>query len=136
LRDQTSRTRKELEKSREIIEKMVLSAIPIEDIDAELEQYPPEIAFGMLRDLQASPIISVQEAWREHYPELLKKYRERLFEPILQQKNLTESMVKVAKRPTYGAYYASGATHDDKRSQLVLGEEKEKMIQLKRLSNE
>ena len=90
----------------------------------------------MLRDLQASPIISVQEAWREHYPELLKKYRKRLMEPIEQQKELTESMAKVAERPTYGAYYAAGSTHDDKRSQLVLGVEKEKMIPLKRISNE
>jgi hypothetical protein len=134
LRDQTSRTFKELEKSKEIIKKMVLSSIPIEDVDAELEQYPPEIAFSMLRDLQASPIISVQEAWREHYPELLKKYRKRLMEPIEQQKELTVSMMKVAERPTYN--YESGATHDDKRSQLLLGEEKEKIVQLKRLSNE
>jgi hypothetical protein len=134
LRDQTSRTFKELEKSKEIIKKMVLSSIPIEDVDAELEQYPPEIAFSMLRDLQASPIISVQEAWREHYPELLKKYRKRLMEPIEQQKELTESMMKVAERPTYN--YESGATHDDKRNQLLLGEEKEKIVQLKRLSNE
>jgi len=81
---------------------MVLSSIPIEDVDAELEQYPPEIAFAMLRDLQASPIISVQEAWREHYPELLKKYRKRLMEPIEQQKELTESMMKVAERKTIG----------------------------------
>ena len=134
LRDQTSRTFKELEKSKEIIKKMVLSSIPIEDVDAELEQYPPEIAFAMLRDLQASPIISVQEAWREHYPELLKKYRKRLMEPIEQQKELTESMMKVAERPTYN--YESGATHDDKRSQLLLGEEKEKIVRLKRLGNE
>jgi hypothetical protein len=134
LKDQTSRTRKELDKSKEIIEKMVLSSIPIEDVDAELEQYPPEIAFSMLRDLQASPIISVQEAWREHYPELLKKYRKRLMEPIEQQKELTESMMKVAERPTYN--YESGATHDDKRNQLLLGEEKEKIVRLKRLSNE
>jgi hypothetical protein len=136
LRDQTSRTFKELEKSKEIIKKMVLSSIPIENIDAELEQYPAEFAFFMLRELQASPVISVQEAWREHYPELLKKYRKRLMEPIEQQKELTESMAKVAERPTYGAYYASGSTHDDKRSLLLLGEEKEKLVPLKRISNE
>jgi hypothetical protein len=55
-------------------------------------------------------------------------------EPIEQQKELTESMMKVAERPTYN--YESGATHDDKRNQLLLGEEKEKIVQLKRLSNE
>ena len=134
LRDQKSRTCKELEKSKGIIEKMVLSSIPIEDIDAELELYPPEVAFGMLRDLQANPIISMQNAWREHYPALLKKYRERLFGPIEQQKNVAEAMIKVAERPTYN--YESGATHFDKRSQLLLGEEREKFVQLKRLSNE
>lgn len=134
LRYQTSRTCKELEKSKGIIEKMVLSSIPIEDIDGELEQYPPEVAFGMLRDLQANPIISMQNAWREHYPTLLEKYRERLFDPIEQQKNVAEAMMKVAERPTYN--YESGATHFDKRSQLLLGEEREKLVRLKRLSNE
>ena len=134
LKDQSNRTRKELEKSREIIEKMVLSSIPIEDVDAELEQYPPGTAWDMLINLNANPIISMQKAWREHYPELLKKYRKRLMEPIEQQKELTESMMKVAERPTYN--YESGATHDDKRSQLLLGEEKEKIVRLKRLSNE
>ena len=134
LKDQSNRTRKELEKSREIIEKMVLSSIPIEDVDAELEQYPPGAAWDMLINLNANPIISMQKAWREHYPELLKKYRKRLMEPIEQQKELTESMMKVAERPTYN--YEAGATHDDKRSQLLLGEEKEKIVRLKRLSNE
>ncbi len=134
LKDQSNRTRKELEKSREIIEKMVLSSIPIEDVDAELEQYPPGTAWDMFINLNANPIISMQKAWREHYPELLKKYRKRLMEPIEQQKELTESMMKVAERPTYN--YESGATHDDKRSQLLLGEEKEKIVRLKRLSNE
>ena len=148
LKDQTNRTRKELEKSKEIIEKMVLSSIPIEDVDAELEQYPPGTAWDMLKDLNANPIISMQKAWREnpiismqkawreHYPELLRKYRARLFGPIEQQQELAEAITKVAERPTYGAYYASGSTHDDKSSKLVLGEEKEKMVPLKRISNE
>jgi hypothetical protein len=78
----------------------------------------------------------MQKAWREHYPELLRKYRARLFGPIEQQQELAEAITKVAERPTYGAYYASGSTHDDKSSKLVLGEEKEKMVPLKRISNE
>jgi hypothetical protein len=135
LKDQTSRTRKELEKSKEIIERMVLSSIPIEDIDAELEQYPTGTAWDMLKDLNANPIICMQKAWREHYPELFKKYRERLFGPIEQQKELTEAMMMVAERPTISEYYASGSTHDDKRSQLLLGEEIEKVARLKMLSN-
>ena len=136
MREQNRRTCKELEKSKETLEQMVLSSIPIEDIDAELEQYPPGTAWDMLIKLNANPIISMQKAWREHYPELLKKYRKRLMEPIEQQQELAEAITKVAERPTYGAYYASGSTHDDKSSKLVLGEEKEKMVPLKRISNE
>ena len=134
LKDQSNRTRKELEKSREIIEKMVLSSIPIEDVDAELERYPPGTAWDMLINLNANPIISMQKAWREHYPELLKKYRERLFGPIEQQKDLAEAIKMVAERPTYN--YEAGATHDDKRSQLLLGEDRKKLVQRKRLTNE
>jgi len=134
LKNQSDRTRKELEKSKEIIEKMVLSSIPIEDIDAELEHYPAGSAWDMLIKLNANPIINMQKAWREHYPALIEKYRERLFGPIEQQKNLTEAMMKVAERPTYN--YESGATHDDKRSQLMLGENRKDLVQLKRLSNE
>jgi hypothetical protein len=136
LKDLSSRTRRELDKSREIIEKMVLSSIPIEDIDAELEQYPAGVAWEMLKELNANPIIIMQKAWHEHYPELLKKYRERLFAPIEQQKELTNAITKLSERPTYGAYYATGSTHDDKRSQLMLGEEIENVARLKRLSNE
>jgi hypothetical protein len=39
---------------------------------------------------------------------------------------LINSMEKVAERPTYN--YESGATHYDKRSQLLLGEESEKIV--------
>jgi hypothetical protein len=134
LKNQSDRTRKELEKSKEIIEKMVLSSIPIEDVDAELEHYPASMAWELLKDLNANPIINMQKAWREHYPTLIEKYRDRLFGPIEQQKNLTEAMMKVAERPTYN--YESGATHDDKRSQLMLGENRKDLVQLKRLSNE
>lgn len=121
---------------KEIIEKMVLSSIPIEDVDSELEQYPSGRAWDMLKELNANPVISMQKAWREHYPELLKKYRERLFEPIDQQRNLTDAMLKVAERPTTSYNYASGATHDDRRSQLLLGEEMGGVVQIKRLANE
>ncbi len=136
LKSQTSRACKELEKSRDIIEKMVLSSIPIEDIDAELGKYPASVSWDMLIKLNANPIISVQDAWREHFPALLDKYRNRLFEPIQKQEELNDAMMKVAERPTYGAYYAAGATHDDKSNKLVLGEDKDKIVSLKRISNE
>lgn len=136
MKEQTQRTRKELDKTRELFEQMVLSSIPIENVDAELELYPPEVAWGLLRDLQASPIISVQEAWQEHYPELLKKYRERLWEPVKQQQELKESVMMVAERPTHVDYYANGSTHDDKRNQLLMGKDKEEYVKKKLLSNE
>lgn len=136
MQEQSQRTRKELERTRELFEKMVLSSIPIENIDAELEQYPPEVAWGLLRELQANSVISVQEAWREYYPELLRKYRARLWESVEQQKGLAESMMQVAERPTFGTYYAAGATHDDRRKQMMLGGEKQNLANLKQLSNE
>lgn len=100
MREQNKRTCMELEKSKEIIERMVLSSIPIEDVDAELEKYPAGTALDLLKELNANLIISMQKAWREHYPELLQKYRERLFESIEQQKNMTEAMMRVANKPT------------------------------------
>jgi len=138
MKKQTKQLHKQLDKAEEILQQMVESAIPIEDVDAELEKYPPGMAWDMLCKLQASPVISVQPAWRENYPTLLEKYRKRLYEPIDQQRDLTDAIMKVAERPTYGEYhnYQNGSTHDDKRSQLMFGEEKEKLVPLKRLTNE
>ena len=136
MQAQTKQLHKQLDKAEEILQQMVESAIPIEDIDAELEKYPPGMAWDMLSSLNANPAICMQPAWREHYPELLQKYRERLFEPIEQQKDLTDAMKIVAERPTNSYIYGSGSTHYDKRSQLLLGEEKEKFVPLKRLSHE
>lgn len=124
----------QLDKAEETLQQMVLSAIPISDIDVELDQYPPGMAWDMLQRLEANPAIHIQQAWRDHYPELLRKYRAKLFDPIDQQKVLTDAMMKVAERPTYN--YEAGSTHDDKRSQLVFGEEKDKVVRLKRLGNE
>ena len=46
----------------------------------------------------------------------------------------TEALLKVAERPANSYNYAAGAVHDDKRSQLVFGEEK--LVPLKQLSHE
>ena len=48
----------------------------------------------------------------------------------------TEALLKVAERPANSYNYAAGAVHDDKRQQMVFGEEKEKLVPLKRLTNE
>ena len=48
----------------------------------------------------------------------------------------TEALLKVAERPANSYNYATGAVHDDKRQQMVFGEEKEKLVPLKRLTNE
>lgn len=138
MQAQTKLLHKQLDKTEETLQQMVLSSIPIERVDEELMKYPPGMAWDMLSNLNANPAICVQPAWRENYPILLEKYRKRLYEPIDQQKNMTDAIMKVAERPTYGEYhnYQNGSTHDDKRSQLLLGEEKEKLVPLKRLTNE
>lgn len=115
---------------------MVLSSIPIEDVDAELEQYPIGTAWDLLRDLNANPIISMQKAWREHFPTLLRKYRERLMGNVVQQKEVGEAIMKVAERPANSYTYAAGAVHDDKRQQMVLGEDREIIRRQKQLSYE
>ena len=136
MRVQTKHMHEELSKTQELLQQMVLSAIPIEDVDAELMKYPPGLAWDMLLDLNANVLVNVQRAWRENYPALLEKHRQRLFEPIEDQKNLTDAMWKVAERPANSYNYGAGAVHDDKRQQMVFGEEKEKVLPLKRLTNE
>lgn len=124
MQTQTKQLHVQLDKAEETLQQMVLSSIPISDIDAELEQYPPGMAWDMLQRLQDNPAIHMQQAWRDHYPELLKKYRAKLFAPIDQQKELAGAIMKVVERPTYN--YEAGSTHDDKRQQLVIGEEQDK----------
>lgn len=136
MEKQTKQLHKQLDRAEEILQQMVESAIPIEDIDAELEKYPAGVAWDMLGKLQSNPAICIQPAWREHYPGLLEKYRNRLFEPINEQKDLTAAMKKVAERPTFGTYYGNGSVHDDKRRQMTVGDIEKKYPQLKRLSNE
>ena len=135
MEHQTKLLHKQLDRAEDMLQKMVLSAIPIEDVDKELMKYPPGVAWEFLLKLNSNPIICMQEAWRENYPSLLEKYRKCLYEPIDQQRDLTDAIMKVAERPTTLYNYASGSTHDDKRSQLVLGQE-DKIVQLKRLTNE
>lgn len=136
VREQNKHLTSGLERTKNVLQQMILSSIPIEEIDAELMKYPPATAFDLLRELNNSLVLSVMKAWREHYPALVDKYRKRLFEPIDQQRDLTDAMMKVAERPTTSYNYASGATHNDNRNQLALGEEKDKVIRLKRLANE
>lgn len=134
MQAQTRQLHKQLDKAEETLQKMVQSAIPVEKVDEELMKYPAGMAWDMLNNLNSNLAISIQPAWREHFPQLLEKYRRRLYEPLKQQESLADAMMKVAQRPTYN--YEAGATHDDKRSQLVFGEEKDKVVRLKRLGNE
>ena len=136
IRQQNQHLASELEKAKDVLQQMILSSIPIEEIDAELMKYPPATAFDLLRELNNSVVLSMLEVWREHYPGLLEKYRNRLFEPINEQKDLTAAMKKVAERPTFGTYYGKGSVHDDKRRQMTVGEIEKKYPQLKRLNNE
>ena len=102
MKKQTKQLHKQLDRTEEILQCMVESSIPIEDIDTELEKYPPGTAWDLLCKLQANPVISIQPAWLQHYPKMLEKYRKRLFKPIEQQKNLTDAMMKVAEKNTIG----------------------------------
>lgn len=136
MKEQKKHLQDELDRTKDVLQRMIMSAIPIDEVDAELEQYPPSIAWKLLCDLGASPILNNIEAWHENYPSLLEKYRKLLFEPIEQQKNLTDAMWKVAERPANSYNYAAGAVHDDKRQQLLLGEERERIKRQKQLSHE
>ena len=100
IREQNKHLAGELENTKNVLQQMILSSIPIEDIDAELMKYPPAMAFDLLRELNNSIVLSMVEVWREHYPALVEKYRKRLFEPIDQQHDLTNAMMKMAERPT------------------------------------
>lgn len=134
IQKQNKQLKGDLDATKEVLEQMILSSIPIKDVDAELEQYPPTMAWELLLKLNESPILNAFEAWHNAYPALIKKYRGRLVESMNQQKELNEAIKEGVNRPTYK--YEAGSTHDDKRSQLVFGEEKEKVLPLKQLSNE
>ena len=134
MQKQNQLLRNDLNETKEVLQQMILSSIPIADVDAELEQYPPAMAWELLCKLNESPILNAFEAWHNAYPTLLKKYRGRLMESMNLQKELSEAIKEGVNRPTYN--YQAGATHDDKRSQLVFGEEKETSAQIKRLTNE
>ena len=134
IQKQNKQLKSDLDATKEVLEQMILSSIPIKDVDAELEQYPAAMSWELLLKLNESPILNAFEAWHNAYPALLKKYRGRLVDSMNQQQELNEAIKEGVNRPTYK--YEAGATHDDKRSQLVIGEEKEKLVPLKRLSNE
>ena len=102
----------------------MLSTISIQAIDDELEKYQPAKAWDYLMDLNANPVIGVLDAWREHYPSLVEKYRQRLQQPIAQQEKVADALMTIASRPTVSYTYGSGATHDDRRNQFMLGEER------------
>ena len=108
---------------------MIEAAIPIDEVDAELMKYPPSVAWELLRELNNNPVLTCIEVWHNAYPSLLSKYRDRLNDSLNQQKELTEAIKSVAERPTNSYNYAAGATHDDKRQQLLLGKEGPKSLQ-------
>lgn len=123
MKVQTKQLRQQLDKTEEILQQMVESAIPIKDIDKELMKYPPGTAWDLLCKLNANPAICIQPAWREYYPSLLEKHQKRLFEPIEQQKDLTNAIKTVAKKKSVGQLVmeqnnygvSSGLTASDKK---------------------
>ena len=129
MKKQTKQLHKQLDKAGELLQQMVESAIPIEDIDKELMKYPSGTAWDILSALQSNPAISIQPAWREHYPTLLEKYRKRLFEPIDQQRNLTSAMIKVANKKAIGQMVMEQNNYGVQPN-LYVGENEGKALQL------
>ena len=112
MKVQTQQLRNDLDATKEVLQQMILSSIPIKDVDAELEQYPPAMAWDLLCKLNESPILNAFEAWHNAYPALLKKYRGRLMDSMNQQKELTEAVRKAANKPTnqFTVYPQDGST--------------------------
>lgn len=136
LGEQKGHLQDELDKTRDVLQRMILTAIPIEQVDAELMKYPPTMAWELLRELNNSTVLNGIAVWRNAYPALLEKYRGLLVGSMNQQKELTEAMKAVVERPTNSYNYAPGAVHDDNRRQIMLGEERMKLLQQKQLVNE
>jgi hypothetical protein len=129
--EQKNQLQNELDKTREVLQRMIVTAIPIEDVDAELMKYPPSMAWELLCKLNESPILNGIEVWHNAYPALLNKYRDRLVDSMNQQKQMVESVKTAIERPTNYYNYEAGATHDDKRHQLLLSEDREKTLRQK-----
>lgn len=110
---------------------MAADAILIKDVEEELMKYPPKMAWELLCRLNESPILNGIKAWRDAYPALLEKHRSMMVKDEDQQKVLAEAIKTMANRPTVSYNYASGATHDDKRHQLTLSEERRNTLRLK-----
>jgi hypothetical protein len=136
LGEQKGHLQNELDKTRDVLQRMILTAIPIEQVDAELMKYPPTMAWELLRELNNSTVLNGIAVWRNAYPALLEKYRGLLVGSMNQQKELTEAMKAVVERPTNSYNYAPGAVQDDNRRQIMLGEERMKLLQQKQLVNE
>ena len=100
LQEQSKHWQKEFENTTILLEKMIASAIPMEEIDQQLMNYPPAMAFELLRELDKSTILHAIDAYRNNYPALLEKHRQRLWEPVNQQKELNDTMKAVAAKPT------------------------------------
>ena len=131
MEEQKSHLQAELDRTKEVLQQMILTAIPIEDVDAELMKYPPAMAWDLLCKLNESPILNGIEVWHNAYPTLLHKYRNRLVDSMNQQKEMAESVKTAIERPTNYYNYEPGATHDDKRHQLLLSEDREKTLRKK-----
>lgn len=92
MQAQTRHLKSELDKTAELLRHMIEKSIPMEQIDAELEQYPPATAWDLLQKLNESPVLLNIEAYRNNYPALLEKYRRRLWEPVRRQEEMADTL--------------------------------------------
>ncbi len=113
------RLQKELDKTRDLLQQMIVSSIPIERIDEELMKYNPATAWDLLCKLSECVVLHGIEVWQNAYPKLLVKYRERLNESVRQQQMALQKIQECAERPSATYNYAPGATHHDCRNQII-----------------
>lgn len=132
--EQKKHLQDELDRTKDVLQTMIMSAIPIDEVDAELMKYPPTMAWQLLCELNASPVLNSIQVWRNAYPSLLEKYRGLLADTMQQQQDFARDLKTVAERPTNSYNYSNGAIHDDHRSQFMLGEERANLLQQKQMA--
>ena len=118
----------------ELFEKMVTSSISINDIENELNEFSPGMAWDMLEKLNQN--LSWNPVWRQHYPELRKNAKQRLQDLEKQQSDFAENMIKVAEQPANIYNYAAGSKIFDNRKYLNICEKGDNSDNIKQIVNE
>lgn len=110
MAEQTRQLKEQIARITNLFREMVESSISIEEIEEELKNYPPGMAWDMLAHLNND--LSWNPVWREYYPALRDKFLTRLYKPIEQQNELTDALREIVKNPKneYNVYPQAGST--------------------------